>query len=424
MLAANDVDSILAEITSKTTLSDFLLSILGSTAVRHVDAIHDISRNIGNINELVIQRNGSSCEELTKWANTYVTHRYATQISFLVKEDSGLRFGARHMTEDKIRDFDIVTLSQTIASRAPDLWQLLDVMLSGDAFANHRRVKIREERIKKIKAKASVDRLGHARTPQDGDIEMRDVGDDTENESDTYWDAVGGFPDEQNEDDEDKASERREALKTIISYNLYLNLERELKAHQKKVVCISIMMHSSNQRCNAFQSIMGIFLHSCETLETVLEAFAHMGITISTTAINEAVQSLSKESAVKMKDLGHSFLSLYAYDNLDLDLKHSMPTIEKPGDTLIHLTTGTMIPLHSTITLHDLECCKELWEKSRLNRLAQSQNIPPVKFEHLLRIHPEVDDHPSGLLRRDRFNAWKFLHTTSSILGQSTFADS
>lgn len=120
------------------------------------------------------------------------------------------------------------------------------------------------------------------------------------------------------------------------------------------------MMHSSNQNYNTFQSIMGIFLHSCETPETVLEAFAHMGITISSTTINEAVLSLSKESVVRMKDPGRSFLCLYGYDNLDLDLKHSTPTIEKPGNTLIYLTTGTMIQLHSSITLHNLDCCKEL----------------------------------------------------------------
>ena len=46
---------------------------------------------------------------------------------------------------------------------------------------------------------------------------MQDVGDDAENESDTYWEAVGGSPDEQDEDDEDKATEHCEALKTIIS---------------------------------------------------------------------------------------------------------------------------------------------------------------------------------------------------------------
>ena len=147
-LAAHDVDSILAGIMSKTMLSVFLLSILGSTAVHHVDAIHNISQNIGNINELVIQYNGSSCEELTKWAHNYVTRRYAAQISVLVNKDTGLRFGARCMTEDRIRDFDIVTLSQGIASRAPDLWQLLDVMLSGDAVANHQWVKMREQRMK------------------------------------------------------------------------------------------------------------------------------------------------------------------------------------------------------------------------------------------------------------------------------------
>jgi hypothetical protein len=102
LLAAYDVDSTLAEIMSKTTISAFLLSILGSTAVHHVDAIHDISQNIGIINELVIQRNGSSCEELTKWAHKYVTQQYAAQISALVNKDAGLRFNARHMTEDRI----------------------------------------------------------------------------------------------------------------------------------------------------------------------------------------------------------------------------------------------------------------------------------------------------------------------------------
>jgi hypothetical protein len=217
VLAAHNVDSILAGITSKTTLSASILSILGSTAVHHVDAIHDISQNIGNINQLVIQRrNGSSCEDLTKWAHTYVTQRYAAQISVLVNKDTGLRFGAKHMTEDRIRDFDIVTLSQAIAPQAPDLWQLFDLMLSGDSVANHQRLKMREQQMKKTKAKASADRLGHAETPRDGGIEMHDVGDDTENESDTYWGAVGGYPDEQKEDDEDKASERREALKTIV----------------------------------------------------------------------------------------------------------------------------------------------------------------------------------------------------------------
>ena len=118
VLAANDVDSILAEITSKTTLSEFLLSILRSTAVHHLDAIHDISQNITNINELVIQRNGSSCEELTKWAHTYVTQRYAAQISVLVKKDSGLRFGARHMTEDRMIRSVIFGRSRRISVRA------------------------------------------------------------------------------------------------------------------------------------------------------------------------------------------------------------------------------------------------------------------------------------------------------------------
>ena len=89
------------------------------------------------------------------------------------------------MTEDRIQDIDIITLSQTIASQAPDVWQLLDVMLSGDALANNQCMKIREMQtwMKKTKAKAVVDRLG--RMLQDGDIAMHNIG-DTGNESDTY----------------------------------------------------------------------------------------------------------------------------------------------------------------------------------------------------------------------------------------------
>ena len=117
VLAAHDVDSILAGIMSKTTLSAFLLSILGSTAVCHLDAICDILQNIGNINDLVMQHNGLSCEELSKWACTYVTQQYAAQILVLVNKDSGLHFSVKHMTKGRIQDFDIVTLAQGIASQ-------------------------------------------------------------------------------------------------------------------------------------------------------------------------------------------------------------------------------------------------------------------------------------------------------------------
>ena len=126
-------------------------------------------------------------------------------------------------------------------------------------------------------------------------------------------------------------------------------------------------------------------------------------------AINTAVTNLSKQSEAEMRRLGESFLASYAYDNLDIDLKHSIPTVEKPQDTLIHLTSGTMLPLNHGVTLSDLNCSEELWKKSANNPSALRRNLPSIKVEDLLLLHPEVD-HQSGLLRRERFNAWKFLH--------------
>ena len=50
---------------------------------------------------------------------------------------------------------------------------------------------------------------------------------------------------------------------------------------QKKVVMISILMQGTNQKCNALESVFGIFLHSCNTPQKVIDMLAHMGITIS-----------------------------------------------------------------------------------------------------------------------------------------------
>lgn len=137
------------------------------------------------------------------------------------------------------------------------------------------------------------------------------------------------------------------------------------------------------------------------------ELLAHAGLSISTSTINDAVTSLSAEAVVEMRRLGRTFLTSYAFDNLDIDLKHSVPTAEKPQDTLIHITSGTMLPLHHGITKADLDCSDKLWQCSINNRKAERENLPTIDILDLLHIHPEQAD-PTGFLRRDRFISWKF----------------
>ena len=104
-------------------------------------------------------------------------------------------------------------------------------------------------------------------------------------------------------------------------------------------------MNSTNRHCNALQSLVGLFLHSCGAPETVRELLSRMGLSISTTTINKAVNHLSKEAHKEIKNEGQKLLSSYAYDNVDISLKHATPTIEKSGDTLVHLTSATLLPL-------------------------------------------------------------------------------
>jgi hypothetical protein len=77
-------------------------------------------------------------------------------------------------------------------------------------------------------------------------------------------------------------------------------------------------MHSTNRQCNALQSLVGIFLHSCGAPETVRELLARIGLSILTTTINEAVNNLSEEAAKEIQKEGQTLLTSYAYDNLDI----------------------------------------------------------------------------------------------------------
>jgi hypothetical protein len=176
---------------------------------------------------------------------------------------------------------------------------------------------------------------------------------------------------------------------------------------QKKVVMISVMMQSSNQKCNALGSVFGIFLHSTNTPEKVIQALAHMGISISINAIHSAIHSLSKETFHTLRAMGRSLLVTYAYDNFDIDFKRSVPTVEKSRDTLEHLTSGDLIMLEHGVTVDDLKCSEYLWKKSPLNPDIDPGKLPVHTCADLLSLHPEIN-HPSGLTRCERFNAWKF----------------
>jgi hypothetical protein len=167
------------------------------------------------------------------------------------------------------------------------------------------------------------------------------------------------------------------------------------------------MMQSTNRLCNTLQSAMGVFLHSCGAPDTVRELLAHMGISISTSTINDAINSLAKEANAEIRKVGQGLSSIYGYDNLDIDLKHSTPTVEKSQETLIHLTSGTLFPINH-VPVESLNCSEELWKTSPFNRTMRSTEVPTPSLDDLLSIHPEPELPASDLNCHERFYAWKF----------------
>ncbi|EPQ58924.1 hypothetical protein GLOTRDRAFT_23636, partial [Gloeophyllum trabeum ATCC 11539] len=118
-------------------------------------------------------------------------------------------------------------------------------------------------------------------------------------------------------------------------------------------------------RCNVLQSMVGIFLHSCNAPEAVIELLSQLGISISCSAIDHAISSLSEEAGREIRELGRTLLAAYAYDNFDVEIKHSVPTVQNPEDPILHLTSGTLLQLDHGVTREDLQCSEDLWLKSK-----------------------------------------------------------
>ncbi|KIK76825.1 hypothetical protein PAXRUDRAFT_17913 [Paxillus rubicundulus Ve08.2h10] len=296
------------------------------------------------------------------------------ELKKITSEDSGWHFGALNTTTKQLEDFSLEKMARDMGSDAPELCRMIGLLLDDEGSGIF-----------------------------DGEKDVGGPSDVAMGDDDGYWDEVNeidlegfisglvadkGLP----SSTQDKHRRRRAAIVMI-----------------KKTITISILMQSTNQKANAPQSILGIFLQSAHTPQKVIDTLAHIGISISTETINCAIRLLSVASQENLCALGQSLLASYVYDNFDVDLKSHVPIAEKSDDSLKHLTSGLLFPLVHGITTDDLKCSEELWSRSALNPRVNKAHLPPKKtWRDLLSIHPELST-PHQPTRRDRFNSWVFL---------------
>jgi hypothetical protein len=168
------------------------------------------------------------------------------------------------------------------------------------------------------------------------------------------------------------------------------------------------MLQGTNQKWNQLEAVFRIFLHSCNTPKKVIDALAHMGISISINAIHNAICSLSLETYKTLRQMGQTLLIMYVYDNFNINFKTHLSMVEKVQDTLVHLTSGVLIQLEHSVTLDDPKCSEALWKKLNLNLKAKPSDVPPPgTHEDLKTLHPEPN-HPSELTCHQQYISWKF----------------
>ncbi|KAF7969309.1 hypothetical protein HWV62_27741 [Athelia sp. TMB] len=340
------------------TASQVVLTLLKDDDLREHALTEDLVSHTRDILS-AFQNHPASSKSAMEWAGEVMRKTYAQSIREMSHKNNGWHFGALHTSAAQLRDFRIEDMAEKMKRMAPELWAMLGLMLA----ANGRRSDEGQE----LDGEGDVT-MG---APAGAETEMP-VADDVD---------IEGASNPNARAQKSSAEERRRALDTIVS-----------------------------RMIEWAQSVIGVFLHSTNTPQKVIDALAHMGVSISVSSIHDAVSSLSAETYATIREMGRTLLVAYAYDNFDIDFKTHKPTFEKTKDTLTHLTSGTLIGLEHGVTKEDLRCSEMLWESSRINPDADPSKIAPAKtVSDLENLHREDDNHPSGLTRRQRYIQWKFL---------------
>ncbi|KAH8986835.1 hypothetical protein EDB86DRAFT_2832588 [Lactarius hatsudake] len=156
---------------------------------------------------------------------------------------------------------------------------------------------------------------------------LGDLGEDEAAEENT--EAVGDDSNSGIQQEDERRPQKRSG-KDISAWNMALRVI-------KSVVCISIILQSANENCNHLQGIIGMFIHSANVPQCVMEVLAHAGLSISIKSIQWAVKSMSNDSVWKIRKSLCSLKVAMAYDNFDINFKTSELTIAHHSSFQYHL---------------------------------------------------------------------------------------
>ncbi|KAG6819711.1 hypothetical protein H0H93_009405 [Arthromyces matolae] len=314
----------------------------------------------------------------------YFLSLMTSEVTNLATKESGWHFSARNASASQIQAFSIENMASQFEKRSPILWRLLGTLLLPYSL------------------RSAATKLGTLGSSTQSLFNQQIMDEEAESE---YWaqeeERLGcgsGLNKSENDTEGPRTAKRQRRA-----------AERTPALHRiKRVVIVSILIMSKNQRCNALPSIIGIFCHSTSMPELAIEMLAHMGLSISLTSIHNMVSSLSDKSHLELRRMTSTLTASFAYDYFDIDFQSWLPTIEKPGSTLKHATSALAFPLSHGVTADDLRCSAELWTSDPYN-ISIPRELRPRSYTWMDCLPlPEPAETPSLSLR---LIAWHFRHS-------------
>ncbi|KAG0011419.1 hypothetical protein BGZ82_003007, partial [Podila clonocystis] len=126
-------------------------------------------------------------------------------------------------------------------------------------------------------------------------------------------------------------------------------LSRRARKHRKtckptsvRGCIVAMLIFMTSQKVNAFQTVMGIFLHCTGCPKRVLEVLSGLGLSISYSHVQNALRSLTKDARAQVEKAVQENDWYVVYDNINIANKHHHQRADK-HDTFENGTAATLI---------------------------------------------------------------------------------
>ncbi|KAG8723611.1 hypothetical protein FRC09_002576 [Ceratobasidium sp. 395] len=350
-----------------------------------ISALQQQLRSPPTLNALVhvLLNTSQTAPIITQIAQNIAVRTYACEMHRLLSPSAGFQFNVAHAAPSQFSAFSSMKMASTFEELCPGVWKLFGALLN--VVAIQKEATLANNRGDYLTELTYRNKADKPPLPQP-ELSVRDaVSDEAADMPDEDW---GMHVDEDLLEDERRALEAIEG-QTGEVWSAHTGapwqkaegkaLKRRIaRTHVRRLLLFSMCMNSSNMRCNALLAIVGMFAHSTNTSERMIEFLSHAGLSIAPSSINLMINQMSTNAQNSLRNELSDFLSAIGYDNLEVRFDTEQPTPENPGQ-LVSMTTAAFFPLRPGTNKEDLRVCKELWARSEFNPY---RSLPPVVYSH------------------------------------------